>query len=160
MGEVAEHLAGRPVEVRLRQPFISEANGLTLREGQKAVIDVDPTNPEAELLRVFCHEAAHAKLHFPSIPESSISEAPGSHNFTEYGFKAAVNDPREPQADKQAAEWLRYADQQAGLYERRGHGWLESRLLALKVWPVDVQGIIDNAVKQAVKNFKKELANG
>ena len=106
MVAVAEHLAEKPVKLRFQHNEGSygicrtDSKGLT-------VIDLEPELQflnEAEFLRVFLHEVAHAKLDTFKPMNLEASDRIQVQKTTIYNLK-------ESRAEKQAQQWLNHAEQ-------------------------------------------------
>lgn len=108
---VAQHLTGKSVEVREREPGTAGLLGeISKRLDGVLVIDLSPEIPTyKKRLDILLHELAHAK-HHNYIASSHASAAPAS----------VPKEPldnwdrrREVTAEKQAAIWEKYADEHA-----------------------------------------------
>jgi len=108
---VGYFLTGKSVQVRERVPGTKGLLGeISRRDDGVLVIDLSPDIPnDKKLLDVFLHELAHAK-HHTYIPSNHAKVRPAS----------VPKEPldnwdkrREVTAEKQAADWKKYADKHA-----------------------------------------------
>ena len=151
--KAARRLAGRPVTVRIRQPYLKGYQGMAYNDRQKgAVIDLAPELGEAAALRLFLHECAHIRQDWAEMAPSSYADYPSSSVVPTRSFVAGHQvDPAEAGADVQAAAWLKFADQNTKTDDIPG------RLQALAKWiDPELQDLLDNAVKDAVKRFTNQ----
>lgn len=127
---VAPHLAGRPVILEWQTPLLPGARGLTLRSGDKALIQIDPDLDREQRLETFLHECAHARLHFDRLADKSdfenipeVRASKGKYAAPDWLMdqrRAAAN-KREHEARAQAEKWLALA----------GEGTIKKRLTRL-----------------------------
>lgn len=131
--QVAEHLAGRPVNVVWVPAKAGNALASTLRLTDTAIICI--AKPIADMglegLRYILHEIAHARLHHNTRVDMADKEAVKAAKLRQASqgpaYKRIVAE-RERQADALAAQWYAYADE-----HKTGEG-LTGRLLALLAW--------------------------
>jgi hypothetical protein len=141
----ASRLAGRPVAIRSRTPFSCGRAGQAMMalDNIHALIDLDPGihNP-GDLMRVFCHECAHVRLHWKSLPFGKENLPPNSIDEQEAHKLRLALDPalkaEEAAADELAATWLAYADKNYPRYGNKSMQRIERRLLALSDWSVSM----------------------
>ncbi len=127
---VAPHLAGREVILEWCPPILPGARGLTLRGGDKALIQIDPDIDREQRLETFLHECAHVRLHFDGLAEKSafdsvpeVRASKGKYAAPDWLMdqrRAAAN-KREHEAWAQAEKWLALA----------GEGTIRQRLTKL-----------------------------
>ncbi len=85
LNQVTEHLAGRPVMVRIQPPVLWFAGGAAYKtlDGQ-AVIDIDPGS--SDVFMTLLHEIAHVRMDWPAITPSDFWHLePGSQSLTRCG---------------------------------------------------------------------------
>lgn len=147
----ARRLVGSPVVVELRKPGVVGRNGQALKVAGKFIVQIDPQ--AQDFLHVFCHEAAHCKLHARALPGFDLWRlAPQSKELGGLEIVRGTRihptvDRQEREADKQAAEWEGYA-------LKHGGGDLQAQLAALAHYlPPELQAMVDKAAEQAVKTF-------
>jgi len=101
MCDVADHLSGKLVRVRMVKP--SDADGLAWCDDLgRLTIDIRPDLPDDLMSYVLLHEVAHLYHHnFRPSTEKVMSETPLSTHKASY-------QAREDQADIQAKTWLDY----------------------------------------------------
>lgn len=135
---VANNLAGRPVILRWRPPSSEAALGCCYKTlGGQCVIDIQPNMAIETTLDTLLHEAAHARFDFDGLkPTERYKLAPGSlPNPPELRRAvAALYSDRESAADRQAAAWLRYAEQDGHKYYWSSDTTGEALLRALANW--------------------------
>jgi len=106
MNACAEKLANKPVLIRLKKPATKGNTGECHRSpGGMIIIDIRPGLSNNDLLFVYCHEVAHAKLH--NFARSKTYEK--QPESLQPDIRTKVYNIHEDQAETQAAEWLRYA---------------------------------------------------
>jgi hypothetical protein len=145
LSEVAGLLAGKPVTVRLRAPCLQGAIGCatTSKKTGAHYIDIDPDLHPSEFLRVFLHETAHHLYSHPK-PSDWCDMPPHSVSARVTAYSASLKDREDP-AERQAAAWLKCAEEDAGRF--RGD-WMAQRLKALEL--MRFRPIIDAAVNLAL----------
>lgn len=119
LGQVAAHLAGRPVKVRWRDPVLSHALGSAYKtvDGQ-AVVDICPGLSDETALEIILHELAHVRLDWQDIqPANFHALPPGSQAFEAKTRQENRQHPREAAANHQAAKWLDFAERNAWRYD-------------------------------------------
>jgi hypothetical protein len=138
--QVARHLAGRPVEVRQEGTSMNGADGQAIKEHGQAMIRLPPWQDDRRLLRSFCHEVGHVKLHFDQMvdivdlhPLDRQLNEPGAMTMDEEFIKEHDSDPQEQEAERFANEMVNYANHYSYLYE--GRTLLEKSLNCLLEWP-------------------------
>jgi len=101
MCEVADHLSGKKIRVRMVRP--SDTDGLAwCDELGRSTIDISPDLSDTGMLYVFLHEIAHIRHHtFRPVTEKVMMRTPLSTHKASYHA-------REDQADSQAKVWLDY----------------------------------------------------
>ena len=140
---IVQRLTDRRVFVRRRLPVVQGAAGLAMQSKAGGFyIDVDPSLTGEDLLRVFCHEAAHIKRNDPT-PSNWHNEPSGCiKNPVVLAYSAAL--PRETETDRLAAGWVKFAQEHAPEYG--GSPWQ-----ALCKWQDPaLKSLIDQAVKTGV----------
>lgn len=108
-------IAGKPCLVKRREPTTKNSWGVTsLNMDGTPVITLSPylaEQGEREYLRVYLHELAHVKLHTGVLSRStSDTEPPNSKDPPSIEIY-------EIEADKLAAEWLKYGETNRNLQE-------------------------------------------
>lgn len=88
----AAKLAARPVRLEWIEPLLPGARGLTLRDGDQALIQIRPDLDPGQRFKTFLHEAAHARLHYSGLADR--------RDFDQ------VLEVREVQGKRAAPEWL------------------------------------------------------
>ena len=113
---LASTLAGRPVDVRFEEPTAANGRrlaGISWKMRGKSIIQIDPERVgDDDFLRVFLHEAAHSRIHFPSMYDWQ-SEAHKMQNELRL------------QAMPPSVKYLRHEDE-ADLLTERWLGWCKS----------------------------------
>jgi len=101
MCEVADHLAGKKVRVRMVRPKSSDGLAWCDDLG-RLTIDVRPDLPDDLQMHVFLHELAHIRHHnFTPVTEKYVTSTPlETHD--------AVYQAREDDAEDQYKTWLEY----------------------------------------------------
>lgn len=150
--KVARHLAGRPVTVRFRRPYLRGYDGMAYNDRKRgAVVDVSPELSEADALRLFLHEVAHIKTDWAEMAPSSLADKPPASVEPSRRFVQNHKvDPSEPAADKQAREWLEWAEKKAKSKDTAG------MLEALQSWlPADLEGLINQVVSSTLDKLRR-----
>lgn len=150
---VARHLAGRPVILRDRAPYLKGVLGMLYNHQGRAVIDISPELEELSSLRMFLHEVSHLKRDFPTLPESSYALLePASVSPVRGALERLAQDASEEPAERLARSWFQYAEKRAGVSAS-----LKARLEALERWlPPEWQEIIDNVVRTAIREYRSK----
>jgi hypothetical protein len=155
--KVARHLSGRDVTIRFRAPYIDCANGICMRVGAKAVIDVLPGRGIQAEVMTLLHECAHAYLDLDIMADESehVNYAPASCVFASKSAEVQqkiINQPLEDRATNQVRQWLEYAEANYREYLKRDP--VEARLQALLHWmdPAIVE-LVNQAVKTAIQTI-------
>lgn len=135
---VAEKLAGegKPVSIRWQSPALNSCAGVTMKTKNGALIDVSTKVTELEKLKIFLHEVAHVRFHWDTLKESKHIPVlpPESVTFTDEQMRKTEipgEDLQEREAEKQADEWMEFANQN---YKKYGNSEIEARLLSLLDW--------------------------
>lgn len=145
--KIAKHLTGRVVVVRRRIPARAPAVGMASRdEDGRYFVDLHPDLAGAQLLEVFCHEAAHILAGHVERVSTSVEAVSASLPLGIHAGNLAAYQAQEDDADRQAAEWVRWI---------RGHGGDPLSLLGW--WPDNIRAMIDQAVKRGVEQALKNL---
>jgi hypothetical protein len=137
--QAAWRLAGRPVAVEWQASPVPGTVGCCCRIGATAVLVVDPNQADYAVYRTLLHEAAHARLHFDTLPNrfegSKRAQMPDSQRLifeaVRDGFKglaAAIRAEHEREAEALEERWATFADKHAA------QNTIAHRLLALKGW--------------------------
>jgi hypothetical protein len=135
---VARHLTGHPCIVRLQPPSLDQAWGVAMKHDGVGYIDLDPSQPEALIYKVFLHECAHIKAEWSDFTEcnsAEIAAPPRSEVYSAETFARIVESQSEKQADFLAIKWGKWAD----IYHDKKYNPLVDRLLALLEYPTDEQ---------------------
>jgi len=120
MCEVARHLTGKAVRVRITRP--DDAYGLAwCDELGRSTIDISPDLTDDQMIYVFLHELGHIR-HQKFTPVAEDVMARSSLPLAKASYQA-----REGQADRQAKDWLEYGKR----YRDRSLPDLEGILTAL-----------------------------
>jgi hypothetical protein len=144
--QTAARLAGQPVDVRDRDPYLKGRVGQAHNHNGRAVVDVSPSLDDSTWLHVFLHECGHIKHDFENIPPTGKAALPpGSVNPTPLDVLQRQYHPRilaeESRAEKAALEWGEYAEKNYKRYGRADYPVLWRKLLALRDYtePVEVK---------------------
>ncbi len=137
LNDAAQHLAGRPVVVRMQEPVWNNASGACYKSlDGRAIVDVNPG--ANDVLFTFLHECAHLRTIWSEMTPSDVwTDEPGSHRVKSEPMRTALRTaslPRESQADQIAQRWLDYAKKYSYRYNS-GQNLLDARLRALLTWP-------------------------
>lgn len=112
METAAKRLTGRSVTARLRRPNTAgQANGAAYKDTSgQPVIDIDPLwlGWDEELFRIFTHECAHIKLHFPIMRAVEIDAAIPLVSKSKHEDAATAK--REREAEALASLWRAKVD--------------------------------------------------
>lgn len=129
--QAARSLTGGPVIVRNRQPIYQGYLGMAQKRGDGTpIVDISPGVSDDEFITIFCHEMAHVKLHVSKFAPSNVQLEPQSVKDDRRPVIAqAAYNIRETEADKLAAEWVKYAARHYVKYD--GYSVLEQKLKAL-----------------------------
>jgi len=129
MADVGQRLTGRRLVVEMRPPKVKGARGEFSRRGDVGYILIDPDRSDFILLDTFCHECAHAKLHFYDVPSSTRQELAMRSQSIEVldHQRPAGYFEREDEAVRLGDYWLNVATRQRIL----GYSLLDSGLMAL-----------------------------
>ena len=129
--EVANHLSGRPVEIRWRNPPSKFAAGQVVKSlDNRLIVYVANLTDADSRLKVLLHELSHAANDFDFIPVTG-ERASGSVRQSPEARKIWREDNREIRAKKQADEWMDHAELYAYKYWQVGRSKMECQLLAL-----------------------------
>lgn len=132
--QVATHLAGRSVKVRLQQPTAAHALGQAYKSlAGEAIIDIEPNiTSDDTFLSVLLHEAAHIKADFSWMQRTNEHQRkPGTVDRTMRARDTWRASAPEKAANDQAQTWLDYANKNYWNYERPGYSKLGQKLLSL-----------------------------
>jgi len=101
MCDVADHLTGKKVRVRMHKP--DDTDGLAwCDELGRSTIDIRPDLPDDLFLYVFMHELAHIRHHrYQAVTEKVMRSSALPVDDASY-------QAREDQADRQAKTWIEY----------------------------------------------------
>jgi len=130
LAEIGSRLSGRRLVVELRQPSQKGARGEYCRSVDTGYIRINPDLPHFWLLDTFCHECAHARLHWDILPPVSgkrLAMPPQSVEVSEDNLPAGYYE-REDEAGRLGDAWLKIATRQP----IAGYSILESGLMALE----------------------------
>jgi hypothetical protein len=108
--DFSEILTGRTTVIRFRDPIDQGVIGETMRWDDIAVIDISPALADQDKFHVWLHELAHVKFHFNQLKsdgQAILYWQPRTSNLAASinNGEVKVNQPRESEADKQAAIW-------------------------------------------------------
>lgn len=133
---VAEHLTGKRVLIRVRQPAAYHGLGQVYKTPQgEIVIDIAPVESQQTRFELLVHELAHICLDFDWIPATNDHKrAPGSVRKTQGERDAWKVNPHETAAHELAFEWLKYAEDNAYKFWVVGRSVQECKLRALLDW--------------------------
>ena len=136
IGQMANHLAGRAVKIRWREPAAANALAQTYKApGGGLIIDVTPTVNDETRVTLLLHELAHARLDGDWIPESNQhAQSPGSVKRTDAERAAWSGNPREKRADDLAKYWMEFGKNNAHKHTGASEGWLIPVYKALLTW--------------------------
>ena len=132
LNQVATHLSGRPVTVRVQPPAWDFAGGCAWKtlEGW-AIIDVDPGTRDP--LDTLLHEIAHIKYDWRSMTPTDLWKSkPGSLKATSEERAKLRTLPREGKAASQVGTWKRYAIENCWRYP--GDNVFEKQLNSLMAY--------------------------
>lgn len=133
--KVAEHLAGRPVEIAWREPDDPRFHiGTAGRRGNVGVLEVDPWHDPQTVFDVLTHEIAHlVGPDFDTLPDELVDppaaqqRRPLSRSVSAYARRAY--DERERRIEARANRWRAWAT------DRARDNTLEAHLEALLEYP-------------------------
>jgi hypothetical protein len=129
LNELATHLSGQVVTVRLQPPAWDFAGGCAWKtmEGS-AIVDIDPGTRDP--LETFLHEIAHIKYDWRSMTPTDLWKSdPGSLKATDQERAKLRALPREGKAANQVGFWKRYAIENCWRYP--GYNVFEKQLNSL-----------------------------
>lgn len=148
-------LAGRRTITRWRRPanidalacaWIDETTNL-------AMIDITPGLPASRLLETLAHEAAHVRLGHCRKSDHA-KEPPASIRYRAEVVNYLAYRPIEPEADRQAAQWLKWAESHCSEYNQPTA--FERKLEALAHWfEPEIERMITQAAKSAIAQFTR-----
>ncbi len=154
--ETAQHLAGKPVVIRMRAPFLVGASGLAHKTTEGLpVVDIRPGMTPEATLKFYLHELAHVRLGHALTYTTDLE--PDSKSFTPTGAAIHDADPDEAAAEKQAAAWSDYCQKYAWMFELTSVDQFEACCKALQFWPgalmnrQDFHKFMEDTIKQTIK---------
>jgi hypothetical protein len=135
----ADHLAGRPVTIRMRKPAYRGFDGCAYRVGNQAYIDLDPGLADGYAFHALLHEIGHIKADFEALEMGSdfLTAQPGSIDPGIINCERTHNTitkARESRADTWYNVWRAWAERE---YKAFGDASMRAcwrKLIALCEW--------------------------
>jgi len=140
--KVAEHLSGRPCEVRFRPPAMNGTMGCAMKSAGVGIIDIDPSWPVVEVYKALLHEISHIRNDWDILLEETVILPPASVDFEPGEYKALRAQPSEVRARECEWEWLKFADYYRFRFTKSFPGEVIPRLAALLEWTPESKKII------------------
>jgi len=136
VNQMANHLAGRAVKIRWRDPVDANALAQTYKAPDGAlIIDITPAVNDETRFSLLLHELAHARLDGDWIGASTQhAKASGSLKRTDAERAAWSENLREKRADELAKAWLAFGQRYAPKHTGASEGWLIPVYKALLTW--------------------------